>query len=90
MRKPGKLCYTAEGVIDSEVSSCLQQRRLSCETCVRKSELLQHARDADEDTRELGYGAEGLCSKGTKARGKLREVYKCFSKTVCLENQDGN
>lgn len=34
MMKLGKLCYTAEGVIDSGVSSCLQQRGPSCETCV--------------------------------------------------------
>lgn len=51
---------------------------------------MQHAEEVDEDARELGYGAEGLCSKGTKTRCKLREVYECFSKRGCLEKQDGN
>ena len=87
--KPGKLCYTAEEGIASGVSSCFQQRGPYCETCVERVSL-QHAGEVDEDTRELGYRAEGLRSKGTKARGKLREVYKCFSKRGCLEKQDGN
>lgn len=61
-----------------------------CYTAEEGIMSLQHAGEVDEDTRELGYGAEGLCSKGTKARGKLREVYECFSNRGCLEKQDGN
>lgn len=61
-----------------------------CYTAEEGIVSLQHAGEVDEDTRELGYGAEGLCSKGTKPRWKLREVYECFSKRCCLEKQDGN
>lgn len=83
MMKPGKVWCTAEGVA-SGVSSCFQQRGAYCETRIGRVSL-QHAGEVDEDTRELGYGAEGVCCKGTKAGGKLREVYKCFGKRRCLE-----
>lgn len=64
--KPGKFWCTAEEGIASGVSSRFQQRGPYCETCVGRVSS-QHAGEVDEDTRELGYGAEGVCSKGTKA-----------------------
>lgn len=88
MTKHGKFWCTAEGGIASGESSCFQQWGPYCETCVARVSL-QHAGEVDEDSRELGHGAEGVRSKGTKARGKLREVYKCFSKRGCLEIRNG-
>jgi len=69
--KPGKCLCTAEEGIASGVSSRFQQQGPYCKT--RRGRVsLQHAEEVDEDTRELRYGAEGVCSKGTKARGKLQ------------------
>lgn len=76
----------------SKCSSALSQRwGLYSETCVGS---LQHAGEEDEDTSNLGYGVEELGSKGTKARGKLREAHKRISKRGCLgkgnEDWEGN